>query len=275
MLYYGNILIIVLILIILIFIFNIINKNIYIDDTFNENYENQYFEIKNDKNIDIIIARYNEDLEWTLDYPFNQYQYIVYNKGDNEDFVKTNVKKIIKLPNVGKCDHTYLYHIIDSYDNLANITVFFPGSVDMKYKRKIAIKLLKEMEKKNKAIFISLNEYDIKNLHYDFKLDNYKTTYKKNIAKNSESILKKSNIRPYGPWFEKMFGNIKINCLVYYGIFSIDKKDIIQHPKKRYQKLIEEVDHHSNPEAGHYFERSWCAVFHPLNETFIIKYNKF
>ena len=40
------------------FIFNIINKNIYADDTFNEDYENQYFEINNDKNIDIIISRY-------------------------------------------------------------------------------------------------------------------------------------------------------------------------------------------------------------------------
>jgi len=227
------------------------------------------------KNVLIVISRFNEDLKLILETPFNEFEYIVYNKGDNDDFEKTNVIKVINLENVGKNDHTYLYHIIENYDNLSNITVFLPGSVDMKYKKKIAIKLLKEIENRNKAIFISLNEYDIKNLHYDFKLDNYKTTYKKNIVKNSESVLKKSSTRPYGPWFEKMFGNIKINCLVYYGIFSIDKSDIIQHPKKRYETLIEEVAHHSNPEAGHYFERSWCAVFHPLNETFIIKYNKF
>ena len=91
---YSNILIIIIILIFLLLIFNIINKNIYIDDISYEKYENKYFEIKNDRNIDIVIARYNEDLEWTLDYPFNKYQYIVYNKGDNEDFVKTNVKKM-------------------------------------------------------------------------------------------------------------------------------------------------------------------------------------
>ena len=43
------------------------------------------------KNIDIVISRYNEDLKWTLEEPFNEFQYIVYNKGDNEEFEKTFV----------------------------------------------------------------------------------------------------------------------------------------------------------------------------------------
>jgi len=51
-------------------------------------------------NVDIIIARYNEDLHWTLESPFNEYQYIVYNKGPNEHFEKANVKKVINIKNV-------------------------------------------------------------------------------------------------------------------------------------------------------------------------------
>ena len=263
--------IIIIIIIILTIIFYFINNNIL----YNTN--NTYYELFNgetNKSIDIVVARYNEDLAWTLEEPFNKYQYIVYNKGDNEDFEKKHVKKIIKLDNVGKCDHTYLYHVIDNYDNIADITVFFPGSIDMKYKKKIGVKILNEIELRNKAVFISLNQNDIKKLHYNFKLDYYKTTYKNNKMKNSEEILKKSIIRPFGLWFENIFGNIKINCLIYYGIFSIDKNDIKQHSKTRYESLIKDLSDHSNPEVGHYFERSWCAVFHPLNETKVIKYNR-
>lgn len=259
-----------IIIIFLVFIFYIFDNYLYLRDS----YILENFVENNNNNIQIVIARYNEDLNWTLEPPFNQYKYIVYNKGDNENFEKSNVKEIITIPNVGKCDHTYLYHIINSYNNLSDINVFLPGSIDLKYKRRLAVKLLKEISIRNNAIFISLNEYDIKKLHYNFKLDNYKTVHEKNSSKNSESILKKSTIRPYGLWFENMFGNLKINCLIYYGIFSIDKNDILQHPITRYQILIKDLSDHSNPEVGHYFERSWCAVFHPLKNTYVIKYNK-
>ena len=42
--------------------------------------------------VDIVISRFNEDLKWTLEYPFNRFKYIVYNKGVNEEFVKDHVK---------------------------------------------------------------------------------------------------------------------------------------------------------------------------------------
>ena len=37
-------------------------------------------------NIDIIVSRFNEDLKWTLEFPFNKFQYIVYNKGNNDNY---------------------------------------------------------------------------------------------------------------------------------------------------------------------------------------------
>jgi len=250
--------------------FYILNKSL--DSMYNTINEN--FIAKNTSNIDIVVARYNEDLKWTLENPFNQYKYIVYNKGDNDDFEKKYVKKIINLPNVGKCDHTYLNHIITNYHNLSEITIFLPGSVDMIYKKKIAIKLLAEIEHRQQPVFISLNQNNIKDIHYNLQLDNYQTKNIQNRNKNSEIILKKSNIRPFGLWFNNIFGNIEVNCIIYYGIFSIHRNDILQHPKSRYELLIKELSDHSNPEVGHYIERSWCAIFHPIKDTYIIKYNK-
>ena len=60
--------------------------------------------------------------------------YSVEGKTSNEDFEKGNVYKTINLPNIGREAHTYLYHIINNYDNLADINVFLPGSVDTTHK---------------------------------------------------------------------------------------------------------------------------------------------
>ena len=251
-----------IVIILILLIFYLINKYLY----FKYTYIKEIFNTETN-NIDIVIARYNEDLKWTLEFPFNKYKYIVYNKGDNDYFEKKNVKKIVNLLNVGKCDHTYLNHIITNYNNLSEINVFLPGSLDMHYKKPIAVKLLMEIEKRQKAVFISSK--DIK-INYNFKINNYMTKNIDNRIKNQEVALKKSNIRPFGLWFDNIFGNIKINCLIYYGIFSIDRNDIIQHPVSRYEFLIKDLSSHSNPEVGHYIERSWCAIFHPIKNTHII-----
>jgi hypothetical protein len=220
-------------------------------------------------NIQIIIARFNEDLNWTTEMPFKLFKYIVYNKGNNDNFNKTNVIKIVNITNVGKNDHTYLFHIIENYNNLANITVFFPGSINLDYKKIKARLILKNIIKSNfsNAYFAGNYYLNIKNFFNNFKLDSWETSDKKNFLLNNESILQKSEIRPYGNWYTHFFGNTEAHWVTMCGIFSIDKRDIIQHPIERYKSLIETVNKHSNPEAGHYIERSWCAIFYPLNYT--------
>ena len=220
-------------------------------------------------NIEIIIARFNEDLNWTQEVPFNRFQYTVYNKGNNENFNKTNVKKIVNLDNVGRCDHTYLYHVIENHSNLANITVFFPGSLNLYYKKIKAQCILNNIiqSKFSRAYFVGHYYPNIKEAFNNFKLDNWKTSDIKNLLLNNESVLNKSEIRPYGNWYSHFFGNTQANWITFCGIFSIDKRDIIQNHVEHYKRLLETVNTHSNPEAGHYIERSWGAIFYPLNYT--------
>jgi hypothetical protein len=219
--------------------------------------------------VDVIISRYNEDLEWINEYPFNQFQYIVYNKGVNNNFCKNNVKEIINLPNVGRCDHTYLYHIITNYNNLSNILVFFPGSIDMECKKIKATNILNYIissQCKN-AFFLGNYQNNIFETFKDFQLENWKCSHSKNSSLNDECALQLCRLRPYGKWYKYFFGNIKAKWNTYLGIFSIDKRDVIQHPKIRYELLINSLSSHSNPEAGHYVERSWGAIFYPMIYT--------
>lgn len=221
--------------------------------------------------IEIIVARYNEDLKWTLDSPFNQFRYTVYNKGINDDFEKSNVTKIVSLENVGRCDHTYLYHIVNNFDSLSDINIFFPGSLNNEHKKANAIKILENIKKYKTAIFLGKQTNNLKKEFSNFTLTNWNCTDPSNMALNSESKLCPALIRPYGKWFQYHFGNINVRYWCIHGVFSIHKIDIIKHNIKRYQDLLAAVARHSNPEVGHYIERSWAAIFHPLILTKVEK----
>jgi hypothetical protein len=215
-------------------------------------------------NIRIIVSRYNEKLEWLNEEPFNRFKYIIYNKGINDDFEKKNVINIINLPNIGRCDHTYLYHIVNNYNNLAIINVFFPGSLNNEYKKSNAKKILYNILKYKTAIFLGTPSSNIKEQFNNFTLEHWCCTDAANQNLNPETKLLPALIRPFGKWFNYHFGNIIVKYWCIHGIFSVHKYDITKHSLSRYTKLLDGVGRHSNPEVGHYIERSWAAIFHPL-----------
>ena len=220
--------------------------------------------------VEIVVARYNESLNWLNEYPFNQFNYIVYNKGDDYRFAKNRVKQIINIKNVGRCDHTYLYHIVEYYKHLADICVFFTGSIgDIPAKKQTAIRILTNIIKSNytHAYFIGTHHDSVHMAFKDFKLDSHACECQANISKNSETLLYKSVLRPYSRWYYYFFKNTISHWSTFGGIFSIDKRDIIQHPLNRYMSILQTVSTHSNPEAGHYVERSWGVIFYPLIHT--------
>ena len=217
----------------------------------------------------IVIARYNENLKWLLEINDDQFNIIVYNKGINDNFVKLPNMTIINLDNVGRCDHTYLYHVINSYNNLADITIFLPGSGNLDYKLSKIKNLIMLVKKYNSSIILPDEYHDngVKDVFYDFTLDEWVTSHIDNKDLNPECNLELSEIRPFGKWFEHYFNDIKIHIVMQRGIFSVDKRDILQHPKEYYENLIKQLSNSSNPEAGHYFERAWCAVFYPMRHS--------
>jgi hypothetical protein len=221
----------------------------------------------------IVISRYNENLQWLNDEPFNKYQYIVYNKGVNNDYVKSdNLKNEFKLENVGRETHTYLTHIINNYDELADLTIFVPGSLEIEYnKYERAKRLLTEAENnKNSDLFACVSfDNSIKDRFNDFQIDSYLSTNKNNNTINTDASIKESAIRPFGKWYEKFFNNINIDskCFTQNAIFGVTKDTILKKPKSYYIDLIEQVNDHINPETGHYFERCWETVFVPCSNV--------
>jgi hypothetical protein len=71
--------------------------------------------------VEIVLARYDEDISWSDMYADVR---TVYCKGDIDCDPDWH-----KLPNVGREGHTYLHHIVENYDMLADWTVFSQAAI--------------------------------------------------------------------------------------------------------------------------------------------------
>jgi hypothetical protein len=85
-------------------------------DTFKLSYAGETF---NTNELTLVVARYEEDVQWT-----EAYSDIctLYNKGESKP--NTSLPFVIKLENIGREGHTYLYHIVSNYESLSQSVVF-------------------------------------------------------------------------------------------------------------------------------------------------------
>lgn len=67
---------------------------------------------------ELVIAHYAEDESWITDSSLSDWSVKIYYK---------SIEGVIGLPNIGREASTYLYHIIENYNNLADETVFCQG----------------------------------------------------------------------------------------------------------------------------------------------------
>ena len=186
-------------------------------------------------NFCIVVARYNENLEWTKKF----LNIIVYNKGDTltDDFNQ------ILMNNVGREGHTYYKHIYDNYDNLADYTIFLQGNPF----------------DHSPNIISNLNNYvNNKDLSIDFEF-----LSETRINCNLTGCRYHSGL-PLIETYEKLFGERKENMEFQFGVgaqFIVSKKKILQRPKEFYLKIIEMLDKNISPIEGYVIERFHKLIF--------------
>lgn len=216
----------------------------------------------NNQNFEIIIAHYNEDLEWLRPYAKNV---IIYHKG-NETGPRFKVKKWVKLENVWREWHTYLYHIINNYNNLADINIFLQWNINDHIKDWITYNnptiYLKETIKywfSSRDLWLILKK--IPQINYSWKFNE--------MLKNW--FLKKSNLI-FWDFYKDLFNKTqpKIIFSFCWWCFWVQKKLIYKRPIEFYSKVFNYLNNHTNPEEWHYLERLWFTIFN--NQDFY-KYN--
>lgn len=238
---------------------------------------------KSDFSCDMVIALYKEKLDWLKIYNKPDYYFrniFLYNKFKNNDTLTSQDlgctvqgKECVKinLKNEGRCDHTFLYHIINHWDTLADVTIFTKGSSDLPRERaKLAFVTRKVFQTKDTVFSVDHRPVPINMWYKDFKLDTYMASHPINRGDAALSVYDRrmalANPRPFGKWYEKYFPGINVFHVSYAAVMGISRVHIQQHPKSYYENLIKQLEGHTNPEVGHYFERAWLALFNPIPE---------
>ena len=185
----------------------------------------------------IVVARYNECVEWTKQFP----NVIIYNKGINLD----NSYNEVLLNNVGKEGHTYYKYICDNYENLSDYTIFLQGNPF----------------DHSPNILSNLNKYITnKELSIDF---DYLSEYIQRSSLVLESLVHPvcKNIR--NTW-KMVFGvNIEDHeCIFGAGAqFIVSKNKILKNTKEFYNNIVKVLEYTINPEEGYDIERFHKYIF--------------
>lgn len=208
---------------------------------------------------EVVIARYNEDLSWAIE-EFPTEKVIVYNKGKNDLTLPKNF--IIKeLPNIGRESHTYLYHIIDNYDNLAERIFFTQGSQEAERNRVFfPLKRYKNIASTNCKNIISAQCHIMNENMSNYGLSNLKNTkWPDTVMREYNFIDFKHNLIEIKKDKEKDFYGS------YGAIFAVDKDIILRNNINYYKNILNVLDNIA-PIEGHYMERLWDRVFAPRIE---------
>jgi len=188
-------------------------------------------------NFCIVVARYNEDLEWTKQF----LNVIIYNKGTQ---LNSNDFNQILLNNVGREGHTYYKHIYDNYDNLAEYTFFLQGNPF----------------DHSPNIISNLNKYiNNTDLSIDFEFLSEEILDCNLNGCNSHYGLPLINI------YEKLFDERKEYMEFKFGAgaqFIVSKKKILQRPKEFYLKIVEMLENDISPIEGFVIERFHNLIFY-------------
>ena len=208
------------------------------------------------EDFEIVIARYNEDLSW-IKKEFKYEKITIYNKGKDDLILPEGPKyKIINLPNIGRESHTYLYHIVSNYSNLAERTLFLQGDPydDMQTQFQFfpftRYKTIAEVKCKN---IIAA---------HCFKNSDFTTSVPDRLI-SKDQMLKFSH---YGfhKFRERYMPRKKLSDIFFYMIyganFAVDKDKILRHNKDYYNQILGSLDSIS-PVEGLYMECLWDVLF--------------
>ncbi len=164
------------------------------------------------KMVEVVVAKYEEDINWTKE--FKKSKLFIYDKSDKDN-------GYINLPNIGREAHTYLYHIINNYDNLSDYVCFLQGNPYDGVKGNLN-KSIEEID--------SYNGNDFLNLSYLLKCD--LDGYPHHPGLNVKEII-----------FDKYFQNSPNELYFIVGAqFIVSRNFIKMRPKQFYINLLKDFD---------------------------------
>lgn len=185
--------------------------------------------------IGIIVARYNEDVTWTNEFP----NVTIYNKGDKLDI------DCINLENVGREPHTYYKFIVDNYENLKYSYYIFLQGYPFDHSPNV-IKIL-QYYINSKNLNIDFSNISEKIITFDFK----------NGCKYHRGL-------PLIEIYFKIFNKYPDQKTYSFGAgaqFIVSRETILKKPKIFYENILSLLNKEKCPIEAYVLERLHEIIF--------------
>ena len=225
----------------------------------------------------VIVTRYNEKIDW-IDYIIDSVdQIIVYNKGTNDDIFKNYQPPakvvIVKLPNIGRIDHTIAHYILENWQNLPDTLISLPASILMCAKKG---SYLNAMRKRFDDIeryhgFYSPRFHKVSPEHFNYTIDNYQA---EGYCNRNDNPFIKSEYPDFRAWKLALIDDRPIRYLGMRGMFIVSRENIIHIKRTIYENLLTSLSVGDNIENGHFAERIWAHLFRQYSFDSQIKKNQ-
>ena len=214
-----------------------------------------------------IITRYNETIDWIEYIQSNIDIFYIYNKGSNDNLFKNELSidlapklKIMKLPNIGRIDHTIAYHILNNWDTLEETIVSLPGSILMCYAKGSYLtginKRIPIYNERYRGFFSPRFSKIGKNFNYS--IENYQAEGKCN--RNDNAFIR-SEYKDFQEWKNAIIDDLPMRYVAMRGMFIVNRNNIKHIDKSIYINLLQSLSVGDNIENGHFAERVWAHLF--------------
>jgi Protein of unknown function (DUF3431) len=216
--------------------------------------------------LEIVIAHYNEDLTWLHPYAS---QVTIYSKGKTPPTNSFN--RTLSLPNIGRETHTYLTHIVRTYDSLPSLILFLQGNIHDTNNGtpEHTSQPLSEIISLATSTLSDTQTLPIGRTHFFSDWDGIK--YLPSWIQRRGQTLKRTPLSPAQFW-ERIFHEPHPAAVRFAqgALFAATRGAIRRRPKKFYVDLLRYFEElgEVNPEEGHFMERFWFAV---LDERAVVR----
>ena len=221
------------------------------------------------RHVHIVTSTYKDEfkLKWIQKLPTGV-SYTIYKKNDHLLVGQENriADHVVEIPNVGRCDYAFLYHIVKNYDTLDDITVFVKCNWQDN-----AIPFWKLLDE--------CRGYDYMTVGTHFETFDWDTALRQRESgpePESETRRAESSI----DWYTHIFTNApatpgKVNRWGHGPCFSVSRDLIHRHPKSTYEYLLQRFYPESKSfDALHYLAHGYATYSDMIKDVGIIYHNE-
>ena len=168
--------------------------------------------------------------------------------------------QIIPMENVGRIDHTLVYHILQNWDNLPETLVSLPASILMCLRKGVYLSAIIKRLRVVKERYSGFYSPRFKKVSKDF---NYSIDYyqsESNCNRNGNPFIK-SEYPDFKTWKNEIIDTRPMHYVAMRGMFAVSKENVLHINKGVYENLLVSLSVGDNIENGHFAERIWAHLF--------------